>query len=173
MILSDIGIRQALRSGRLGITPTPLVLQPASVDLTLSGSILVPANRRAGTGNLSHTLPPEGILLRPQSFILGCTEQILSIPSDLAARFEGKSTLGRMGLLTHISAGFVDPGFQGQLTLELANLSPDDILIYPGMQIGQLCFYTLDQPCMHPYGSPQVGSHYQGQAGATAARGDD
>lgn len=116
MILSDIGIQQAPRSGRLGITPTPLVLQPASVDLTLGESILVPANRRAG---------------------------------------------------------FVDPGFQGQLTLELANLSPDDILLYPGMPIGQLCFYTLDQPCMHPYGSPQVGSHYQGQAGATAARGAD
>lgn len=114
MILSDIGIRQALRSGRLGITPTPPVLQPASVDLTLSESILVPANRRAGTGNLSPMLPPEGILLRPQSFILGCTQETLSIPSDLAARFEGKSTLGRMGLLTHISAGFVDPGFQGQ-----------------------------------------------------------
>lgn len=173
MILSDIGIRQALRSGRLGITPTPLVLQPASVDLTLSESILVPANRRVGTGDLPYTLPPEGIRLRPQGFILGCTEQTLSIPHDLAARFEGKSTLGRMGLLTHISAGFVDPGFQGQLTLELANLSPDDILLYPGMPIGQLCFYMLDQPCRHSYGSPQVGSHYQGQAGATAARGDD
>lgn len=90
MILSDIGIRQALRSGRLGITPTPLVLQPASVDLTLSESILVPANRRAGTGDLPYTLPEEGILLRPQGFILGCTEQTLSIPCDLAARFEGE-----------------------------------------------------------------------------------
>ena len=102
--------------------------------------------------------------------MLGSTYELVSLPDDVAARLEGKSSLGRLGLMTHSTAGFIDPGFQGHITLELANVATLPIKLYPGMKIGQMCFFQLSSPAEHPYGSATYGSHYQGQRGPTASR---
>ena len=112
----------------------------------------------------------EPFILHPGEFVLGSTYEVVSLPDDIAARVEGKSSLGRLGLLTHATAGFVDPGFSGHVTLELANVATLPIKLYPGMKIGQLCFFRLSSPAEHPYGSEKYGSRYQGQRGPTPSR---
>ncbi len=112
----------------------------------------------------------EAFVLHPGEFVLASTLETVSLPDDLAARVEGKSSLGRLGLLTHATAGFVDPGFSGHVTLELSNVATLPIMLYPGMKIGQLCFFRLSSPAENPYGSAAYGSHYQGQRGPTASR---
>lgn len=160
-------------------------LQPASYDLTLS-NVFTRYSINAGTAHRSeygphvdpNTRTYSGVdafssvydgpfIMYPGEFMLGSTNEIIRMPSDFGGRFEGKSTLGRFGLATHITAGFVDPGFEGTLTLEMKNNNTVPILITPGMFIGQICFYALEQPCEHPYGSSEAGSHYQGQHGPT------
>ena len=116
---------------------------------------------------------PEGdepFILHPGEFVLGSTYEVVTLPDDIAARVEGKSSLGRLGLLTHATAGFVDPGFSGHVTLELANVATLPIKLYPGMKIGQFCFFRLSSPSEHPYGSEKYGSRYQGQRGPTPSR---
>jgi dCTP deaminase len=112
----------------------------------------------------------EAFILHPGEFVLGSTYEYVSLPNDIAARLEGKSSLGRLGLLTHSTAGFVDPGFQGHVTLELSNVATLPIKLWPGMKIGQLCFFQLSSPSENPYGSEKYGSRYQGQRGPTASR---
>ena len=112
----------------------------------------------------------EPFILHPGEFVLGSTYEVVTLPDDVAARVEGKSSLGRLGLLTHATAGFVDPGFSGHVTLELANVATLPIKLYPGMKIGQFCFFRLSSPSAHPYGSEKYGSRYQGQRGPTPSR---
>jgi len=112
----------------------------------------------------------EEFILHPGEFVLGSTYELITLPDDVAARLEGKSSLGRLGLMTHSTAGFIDPGFSGHVTLELANVATLPIKLYPGMKIGQLCFFRLSSPAEHPYGSEKYGSRYQGQRGPTASR---
>jgi dCTP deaminase len=112
----------------------------------------------------------ETFVLHPGEFVLGSTYEVVSLPDDIAARLEGKSSLGRLGLLTHSTAGFIDPGFSGHVTLELANVATLPIKLYPGMKIGQLCFFRLSSPADNPYGSAKYGSRYQGQRGPTPSR---
>ena len=109
-------------------------------------------------------------MLHPGEFVLGSTYEVVTLPDDLAARLEGKSSLGRLGLLTHSTAGFIDPGFTGHVTLELSNVATLPITLWPGMKIGQLCFFRLSSPSENPYGSEKYGSRYQGQRGPTASR---
>ena len=112
----------------------------------------------------------EPFILHPGEFVLGSTYEQVTLPDDIAARLEGKSSLGRLGLLTHSTAGFVDPGFTGHITLELSNVATLPIKLWPGMKIGQLCFFRLSSPAMRPYGSGEYASRYQGQRGPTASR---
>jgi len=114
--------------------------------------------------------PDESFVLHPGEFVLGATFEAVTLPDDVAARLEGKSSLGRLGLLTHSTAGFIDPGFSGHVTLELSNVATLPITLWPGMKIGQLCFFRLSSPAEHPYGSDASGSRYQGQRGPTASR---
>lgn len=158
MMLSDKNISEALSTGLLKIDPFPDLIQPASVDIHLSDSFCV---------NGSPVTSGNSFWMFPGDFILGSTIESVTLPTELSARFEGKSSLGRKGLLTHVSAGFIDPGFSGQITLEMVNLSNEAIVLYPGMPIGQLCFFRLESPSTHPYGHSSYGSHYQGQTGAT------
>jgi dCTP deaminase len=109
-------------------------------------------------------------VLHPGEFVLASTYELVTLPDDVAARLEGKSSLGRLGLLTHSTAGFIDPGFSGHVTLELSNVATLPIMLWPGMKIGQLCFFRLSSPAEHPYGSDLMGSRYQGQRGPTASR---
>jgi dCTP deaminase len=127
----------------------------------------------ADQSDLTRVVEADGedpFILHPGEFVLGSTYEVVSLPDDVAARVEGKSSLGRLGLLTHATAGFVDPGFSGHVTLELANVATLPIKLYPGMKIGQLCFFRLSSPAEHPYGSEKYGSRYQGQRGPTPSR---
>ncbi|HEU5044864.1 MAG TPA: dCTP deaminase, partial [Nocardioidaceae bacterium] len=117
-----------------------------------------------------HPEDDEPFILHPGEFELGSTYEVVSLPDDVAARLEGKSSLGRLGLLTHSTAGFIDPGFSGHVTLELSNVATLPIKLWPGMKIGQLCFFRLSSPAEHPYGSEKYGSRYQGQRGPTPSR---
>jgi dCTP deaminase len=122
---------------------------------------------------LTSLVEPEGdepFVLHPGEFVLGSTFEQITLPDDLAGRLEGKSSLGRLGLLTHSTAGFIDPGFNGHITLELSNVANLPIILWPGMKIGQLCLFRLSSPAEHPYGSAGVGSRYQGQRGPTPSR---
>jgi dCTP deaminase len=182
MILSDGTIRRLRSEGRLAIEPySEAQLQPASYDVILGPELLVgmyahageidPRERNSGVSWYRKTISRGGYLLKPGEFILGATAERLTLADDLVARVEGKSSLGRLGLLVHVTAGFVDPGWaDGRITLELKNLSPLPIRIYAGMKIGQLSFAYLDCPAERPYGSAGLGSHYQGQDGPEASR---
>jgi dCTP deaminase len=114
--------------------------------------------------------PDEPFILHPGEFVLGSTYEKVTLPDDVAARLEGKSSLGRLGLLTHSTAGFIDPGFSGHVTLELSNMATLPIMLWPGSKVGQLCFFRLSSPTEHPYGSGAYGNRYQGQRGPTASR---
>ena len=156
------------------------MLQPSSVDVRLDRyfrlfdnhkyPVIDPSLDHADLTRLVEVDPAEGFVLHPGEFVLGSTLEMVALPDDLAARVEGKSSLGRLGLLTHATAGFVDPGFSGHVTLELSNVATLPIMLYPGMKIGQLCFFRLSSPAENPYGSGKYGSHYQGQRGPTASR---
>ncbi|HMJ35768.1 MAG TPA: dCTP deaminase [Baekduia sp.] len=180
-VLSDGTIRRLVDEGRIVIAPwDALMVQPASVDLKLGTSFRVFHNHRIQTIDLA--APPQGLtepvevaadepfVIHPNEFVLGRTEEHVEMPDDLVARIEGKSSLGRLGLIVHATAGFVDPGFQGTLTLEITNFNSVPIVLRPGLPIAQLSFMTLDQPAQRPYGHPDLGSHYHGQVDATESR---
>jgi len=181
MLLSDRDIRAALESGRIGLEPLDLgMVQPSSVDVRLDRwfrlfdnhryAHIDPAEEQAELTRLVEVAPDEPFILHPGEFVLGSTYELVSLPDDLAARLEGKSSLGRLGLLTHSTAGFIDPGFSGHVTLELANVATLPVKLWPGMKIGQLCFFRTSSPVENPYGSGPYGSRYQGQRGPTASR---
>jgi dCTP deaminase len=181
MLLSDRDIRAALAAGRLGLAPyDDAMVQPSSIDVRLDRFFRVfnnarythidPALQQDDLTTLVEPAGDEPFVLHPGEFVLGSTLEVVSIPDDLAARLEGKSSLGRLGLLTHSTAGFVDPGFSGHITLELSNVANLPITLWPGMKIGQLCLLRLTSPAEFPYGSAQAGSKYQGQRGPTPSR---
>ena len=181
MLISDRDIRRELDGGRVVLEPyDPALIQPASVDVRLDRSFRVfdnhkypvidPAAEQPELNRLVDVGPDGHFVLHPGEFVLGATYEQVTLPDDLAARLEGKSSLGRLGLLTHSTAGFIDPGFTGHVTLELSNTATMPIMLYPGMKIGQLCFFELSSPARHPYGSGAHGSRYQGQRGPTASR---
>ncbi len=180
-VLSDGTILQLVNEGRIGVDPwDPTMVQPASIDLRLGDSFRVFHNHRATAidlrdppANLTEEVvvpPGEPFVIHPGEFCLGRTLESVRIPDDIVARIEGKSSLGRLGLIVHATAGFCDPGFEGTLTLELNNLTRIPIRLYPALPIAQLSFMTLDRPAQRPYGSPGLGSHYQGQRAATESR---
>ncbi len=181
MLLSDRDIRAEIDAGRISLDPyDETMIQPSSIDFRLDRYFRVFENHRyphidpaADQSDLTRVVEPQGdepFILHPGEFVLGSTYEVVSLPDDLPARVEGKSSLGRLGLLTHATAGFVDPGFSGHVTLELANVATLPIKLYPGMKVGQLCFFRLSSPAEHPYGSEKYGSRYQGQRGPTPSR---
>ena len=181
MLLSDRDIKAEIDAHRIVLDPWDAeMLQPSSIDIRLDKYFRVFDNHKypdidpaADQSDLTREVVPEGdapFILHPGEFVLGSTYETVTLPDDLAARVEGKSSLGRLGLLTHATAGFVDPGFSGHVTLELANVATLPIRLYPGMKIGQLCFFRLSTPAEHPYGSAAYGSRYQGQRGPTPSR---
>ena len=182
MLLSDRDIKAEIDNGRVVLDPwDPEMVQPSSIDVRLDKYFRLfdnhkypyidPAAEQPDLTRLVEVGPEEDrFVLHPGEFVLGSTLEAVSLPDDLAARVEGKSSLGRLGLLTHATAGFVDPGFSGHVTLELSNVATLPIMLYPGMKIGQLCFFRLSSPVENPYGSAKYGSHYQGQRGPTASR---
>jgi dCTP deaminase len=181
VLLSDRDILAEIDADRIRVEPfDPAMIQPSSIDYRLDRYYRVFENHRyphidpaADQSDLTREVEPAGdepFILHPGEFVLGSTHEVVSLPDDIAARVEGKSSLGRLGLLTHATAGFVDPGFSGHVTLELANVATLPIKLYPGMKIGQLCFFRLSSPAEHPYGSEKYGSRYQGQRGPTPSR---
>ncbi|WP_327678878.1 dCTP deaminase [Kitasatospora sp. NBC_00458] len=181
MLLSDKDIRTEIDKGRVVIDPyDPAMIQPSSIDVRLDRFFRVFENHRyphidpsEEQPDLTRLVEPEGddaFILHPGEFVLASTYEVISLPDDVASRLEGKSSLGRLGLLTHSTAGFIDPGFSGHVTLELSNVATLPIKLYPGMKIGQLCLFRLSSPSEHPYGSERYGSRYQGQRGPTPSR---
>jgi dCTP deaminase len=180
-VLSDGTILELVEAGRIRVEPwTAEMVQPASVDLRLGDSFRVFHNHRIAAIDLrdppsnltEEVVVPEGeaFVIHPGEFCLGRTLEWVELPDDIVARIEGKSSLGRLGLIVHATAGFCDPGWKGTLTLELNNLTRVPIKLYPGLPIAQLSFMTLDRAAVRPYGSPGLGSHYQGQRAATESR---
>ncbi len=181
MLLSDRDILAELDGGRVRLEPYDRsLLQPSSFDVRLDRSfrlfdnhryaVIDPAEHQPELTRLVETRDDEPFILHPGEFVLGATFESVTLPDDVAARLEGKSSLGRLGLLTHSTAGFIDPGFTGHITLELSNVATLPIKLWPGMKIGQLCFFRLSSPAEHPYGSEKYGSRYQGQRGPTPSR---
>ncbi|OZM72759.1 dCTP deaminase [Amycolatopsis antarctica] len=181
MLLSDRDLRKELDAGRLGIEPfDPAMLQPSSIDVRLDRFFRVfnntkythidPMLQQDELTSLVEKDDEDAFVLHPGEFVLSSTFEMVSLPDDLAGRLEGKSSLGRLGLLTHSTAGFIDPGFSGHITLELSNVANLPITLWPGMKIGQLCLFRLTSAAEFPYGSSQAGSRYQGQRGPTPSR---
>ncbi|MDO5694698.1 dCTP deaminase [Aeriscardovia aeriphila] len=181
MLLSDRDIRARVDMGDIELDPfTPEMIQPASIDVRLDRFFRVfndrqytyvdPAEDQGELTEQFSVAQGEPWILHPGEFVLGSTLERVHISSQIAARLEGKSSLGRLGILTHSTAGFIDPGFNGYITLELSNVSPLPVKLWPGMKIGQICFFELSSPAEHPYGSQALGSHYQGQRGPTPSR---
>lgn len=181
MLLSDQDLRKEVEAGRLVLDPFDVeMLQPSSIDVRLDRFFRVfnntrythidPAQQQDDLTSLVETPEGEPFVLHPGEFVLGSTYEMVTLPDDLAGRLEGKSSLGRLGLLTHSTAGFIDPGFSGHITLELSNVANLPITLHPGMKIGQLCLFKLSSPAEHPYGSTRAGSRYQGQRGPTPSR---
>lgn len=187
--LSDNTILEKVQMGELGISPLDgSRVQPASVDLTLGNEFLFTPKTpwippvdwdrpvQLGKETVEDIFDKEVIdsdtywKLDPRDFVLGTTQEWVDIPDDLLARVEGKSSLGRMGLLVHATAGFIDPGFKGRITLELYNLFGKTLALYPGMAICQLSFFELDKPAVHPYGHDSLKSKYQNQSEVTSSR---
>ena len=179
--MSDRDIRASIEAGLIGLDPLEMgLLQPSSIDVRLDRffrlfdnhkyAFIDPAEQQDELTRLIEVDPAEPFILHPGDFVLGSTYEFVTLPDDVAARLEGKSSLGRLGLLTHSTAGFVDPGFRGHVTLELSNVATLPIKLWPGMKIGQLCFFKLTSPSEHPYGSEKYSSRYQGQRGPTASR---
>ena len=181
MVLSDISIKEEIEAGRLVFDPyEESLVQPSSVDMRVDRQFRVFHNARypfidvkQPMDELTELVTVEGdepFILHPGEFVLGQTLERVSLPDDLVARLEGKSSLGRLGLLIHSTAGFVDAGFEGNLTLELSNVANLPITIYHGMPIGQISFMRMDGPVERPYGAREAGSKYQGQAEPTPSR---
>ena len=181
MLLSDRDLRAEVKAGRLVIDPyDDSLVQPSSVDVRLDRYFRVfenhryphidPAEQQDDLTRLVEVDVDEPFILHPGEFVLGSTYEVIGLADDLAARLEGKSSLGRLGLLTHSTAGFIDPGFNGHVTLELSNVATLPIKLWPGMKIGQVCVLRLTSPAEHPYGSSVYGSRYQGQRGPTPSR---
>jgi dCTP deaminase len=181
VLLSDRDLRKELESGRLGLDPfDEAMLQPSSIDVRLDRFFRVfnntkythidPSRQQDDLTSLVEADGDEPFVLHPGEFVLGSTFETVSLPDDLAGRLEGKSSLGRLGLLTHSTAGFIDPGFEGHITLELSNVANLPITLWPGMKIGQLCLFRLSSAAENPYGSTAAGSRYQGQRGPTPSR---
>ncbi len=181
MVLSDRTIKDALAVGRIRVEPCdPDDIQPSSVDLHLGGNFRVfrnsrypyidPSREQAGLMELVEATAEDPFVLHPGEFVLGTTVERIVLPEDLVARLEGKSSLGRLGLLIHSTAGYVDPGWDGRLTLELSNVANLPIVLMPGMAIGQISFFQMTTPVDRPYGTPGLGSKYQGQTDVTASK---
>ena len=181
MLLSDRDIRREIDAGRVRLEPYDAgMVQPSSVDLRLDRFFQVFQNHRYShidpaeeQDELTVQVEPAGdepFVLHPGEFVLGSTLEQVTLPDDLAGRLEGKSSLGRLGLLTHSTAGFIDPGFSGHVTLELSNVATLPIKLWPGMKIGQLCFFKLSSAAEHPYGSAVNQARYQDQRGPTPSR---
>ena len=181
MLLSDRDIRSELDAGRVVLEPYDAeMVQPSSIDVRLDRFFRVFENHRyphidpsVEQPELTRLVEPTGdepFILHPGEFALASTYEVVTLPDDVAGRLEGKSSLGRLGLLTHSTAGFIDPGFSGHVTLELSNVATLPIKLWPGMKIGQLCLIRLSSPAEHPYGSAKYGSRYQGQRGPTPSK---
>jgi dCTP deaminase len=181
VILSDISIREALGAGRIVIDPLDeSCIQPSSIDVKISNLFRVFRNHTAPVIDVKKDLtdltelievPLDGVfMLHPGEFVLGSTLERVAIADDLVARVEGKSSLGRLGLLIHSTAGFIDAGFDGHITLELSNVANLPITLYPGMKIGQVSFMNMTTPAANPYGKGARGSKYRGQRGPTPSR---
>ena len=181
MLLSDRDIKSEVASGRVGIDPFQAeMVQPSSVDVRLDRFFRVFENHRYSEIDPSTEQPDltrevevgadEHFILHPGEFVLASTYEVITLPHDIAGRLEGKSSLGRLGLLTHSTAGFIDPGFSGHITLELSNVANLPVKLFPGMKIGQLCLFKLSSNAEHPYGSAIYGSRYQGQRGPTPSK---
>lgn len=181
MLLSDRDIKSEISLGRIQLEPyDAAMVQPASVDIRLDRffrtfenhkyQFIDPAQQQEDLTRAVEVAPDEPFILHPGEFVLGSTYEVVTLPDDIAARVEGKSSLGRLGLLTHATAGFVDPGFSGHVTLELSNVANLPVTLWPGMKIGQLCFIRMSSASEHPYGSGVYGSRYQNQRGPTASR---
>ncbi len=181
MLLSDRDIKEQVSAKRVGIEPfDPGMVQPSSVDVRLDRFFRVFENHKYSEIDPSIEQPEltrelevaadEHFILHPGEFVLASTYEVITLPDDIAGRLEGKSSLGRLGLLTHSTAGFIDPGFSGHITLELSNVANLPVKLFPGMKIGQLCLIKLSSPAEHPYGSAVYGSRYQGQRGPTPSK---
>jgi dCTP deaminase len=181
VILSDRTMREQLEAGRIVIDPfDDALIQPSSIDVRIANLFRVFRNHTAGVIDVKLDLseltelieiPLDGVfMLHPGEFVLGSTYERIALPNDLVARIEGKSSLGRLGLLIHSTAGFIDAGFDGHITLELANVASLPITLYPGMKIGQVSFMEMTSPADNPYGTGASGSKYQGQQGPTPSR---
>jgi dCTP deaminase len=181
VLLSDRDIRAEVDAGRVVVAPfDPAMVQPSSIDVRIDRYFRVfenhryphidPSEEQADLTRLVEPVGDEPFILHPGEFALASTYEVVTLPDDVAGRLEGKSSLGRLGLLTHSTAGFIDPGFSGHITLELSNAATLPIKLYPGMKIGQLCLIRLSSPAEHPYGSSVYGSRYQGQRGPTPSR---
>jgi dCTP deaminase len=181
VLLSDRDIKEQVSAKRVGIEPfDPGMVQPSSVDVRLDRFFRVFENHKYSEIDPSIEQPEltrelevaadEHFILHPGEFVLASTYEVITLPDDIAGRLEGKSSLGRLGLLTHSTAGFIDPGFSGHITLELSNVANLPVKLFPGMKIGQLCLIKLSSPAEHPYGSAVYGSRYQGQRGPTPSK---
>ena len=181
MLLSDRDIKAEISAGRVKVEPfTDAMIQPSSVDVRLDRFFRVFENHKYSVIDPSTEQPEltrevavagdEEFILHPGEFVLASTYEVITLPDDIAGRLEGKSSLGRLGLLTHSTAGFIDPGFSGHITLELSNVANLPVKLFPGMKIGQLCLIKLSSPAENPYGSALYGSRYQGQRGPTASK---
>jgi dCTP deaminase len=181
MLMSDRDIRASIEAGQIGLEPLDMsLLQPSSFDVRIDRffrlfdnhkyAYIDPAEPQEELTRFIEVAPDEPFILHPGEFVLGSTYEFVKLPDNIAARLEGKSSLGRLGLVTHSTAGFVDPGFNGHVTLELSNMATLPIKLWPGMKIGQLCFFQLSSPSETPYGSAKYLNRYQGQRGPTASR---
>jgi dCTP deaminase len=181
MLLSDRDILAGIDDGRIGLEPwEPGMVQPSSVDVRLDRefrlfdnhryAFIDPAVDQVDLTRLVEVAADEPFILHPGEFVLASTYEVITLGDSVAARLEGKSSLGRLGLVTHATAGFIDPGFCGHVTLELSNVATLPIKLWPGMKIGQFCFFALSSPAAHPYGSGPYANRYQGQRGPTASR---
>jgi dCTP deaminase len=181
VLLSDRDIKAELGAGRISLEPFEAeMVQPSSIDVRLDRffrlfdnhkyPFIDPAEDQPELTRFVEVDADQPFILHPGEFVLGSTFELVSLPDDVAARLEGKSSLGRLGLLTHSTAGFIDPGFSGHVTLELSNVATLPIKLWPGMKIGQMCFFRLSSAAERPYGSAEYSSRYQGQRGPTASR---
>ena len=181
MLISDRDIRAEIAAGRVKVEPfTEAMVQPSSVDVRLDRffrvfenhkyEVIDPSKEQPELTREVAVAPDEFFILHPGEFVLASTYEVITLPDDIAGRLEGKSSLGRLGLLTHSTAGFIDPGFSGHITLELSNVANLPVKLFPGMKIGQLCLIKLSSPAEHPYGSAVYGSRYQGQRGPTPSK---
>ena len=181
MLLSDRDIAAEIKSGRVKVEPfDPKMIQPSSVDVRLDRffrvfenhkyEVIDPSIEQPDLTREVAVAPSDHFILHPGEFVLASTYEVITLPDDIAGPLEGKSSLGRLGLLTHSTAGFIDPGFSGHITLELSNVANLPVKLYPGMKIGQLCLIKLSSSAEHPYGSALYGSRYQGQRGPTPSR---